>query len=124
MLFHQGRLYLIDHGAALYFQHRWEGWRERIHSPFPQIRDHVLLPLAGDLAAADARLGTALTEEGIRGAVTAVPDEWLAGEPNFADAGAYRDAWVEYLTERLRGVGGQRAFVREAIDAAARVRLV
>ena len=57
-------------------------------------------------------------------AVAAVPDEWLAGEPNFADAGAYRDAWVEYLTERLRGTGGQRAFVREAIDAAARVRLV
>jgi hypothetical protein len=49
------RLWLIDHGAALFFHHRWVGWEQRIQSPFPQIADHVLLPLAGDVRAADAR---------------------------------------------------------------------
>src|ERR1700694_3212428 len=50
------RVWLIDHGAALFMHHRWAGWLQRIQSPFPQIADHVLLPFAGDLAAADARL--------------------------------------------------------------------
>ena len=49
-------VWLIDHGAALYMHHRWAGWQQRIQSPFAQIADHVLLPLAGDLQAADARL--------------------------------------------------------------------
>src|SRR6202165_394993 len=54
------RVWLIDHGAALFVHHRWAGWRQRIQSPFPQIADHVLLPFAGDLAAADARLRSRL----------------------------------------------------------------
>ena len=54
LLIWQDGLYLIDHGAALYVHHRWEGWQDRIQSPFPQIKDHVLLGLAGDLEAADA----------------------------------------------------------------------
>src|SRR4051794_23045407 len=61
LLLAQGRLWLIDHGAALYVHHRWEGWQDRIQSPFPQIKDHVLLPFAGDLDAADARLRPRLT---------------------------------------------------------------
>src|SRR5215210_394666 len=53
MLLWQGRLWLIDHGAALYVHHRWEGWESRIQSPFPQIKDHVLLGLADNLEEAD-----------------------------------------------------------------------
>ena len=130
MLFHQGRLYLIDHGAALYFQHRWEGWRERIHGRFPPIRDHVLLPLAGDIAAADARLAPLLGQGDIQRAVAALPDEWLAGEPNFPDPAAQRAAWAEFFLARLRGPGDPgdapvpRPFVQEASDAAARLGLV
>ncbi len=114
-------LWLIDHGASLYFQHRWEGYEGRIRGAFPQIKDHVLLPFAGDLAAAGARLAPLLTGGEIRRIVAAVPDEWLAGDPHFADVAAHRAAFVHYLTERLQP---PRPFEREAIDAAAGLRLV
>jgi hypothetical protein len=110
----QGGLWLIDHGAALYLHHRWEGWETRIQAPFPQIKDHVLLPVAGDLAVADARLRPLLTEEAIRQVVASVPDEWLGGEALFPDLATHRAAYVTYLWERL---DGPRPWLQEALDA-------
>lgn len=119
LLLHRERLYLIDHGASLYFQHRWEGHEARVRAPFPQIRDHVLLPFTDGaaVAAAGARLGARLTEETVRRIVAGIPDEWLAGEPHFAGRGlaAHRAAYADYLLDRL---AGPRPFEREAIDAA------
>jgi hypothetical protein len=108
------RLWLIDHGASLYLHHRWEGWRSRIHSRFPPIRDHVLLPFAGDLASADARLRRLLSEATIRQAVADTPDEWLGGESEFGDLAEHREAYLAYLVERL---AGPRDWLQEAIDA-------
>ena len=110
-------VWLIDHGAALFFHHRWSGWQQRIQSPFPQIADHVLLPFAGDLTAADARLRPRLTDERITRIVDTVPSEWLMDEEEFADSAAQRQAYVTYLLERLNG---PRAWLQEAIDARAR----
>lgn len=117
LLLWRDRLWLIDHGASLYFHHRWEGWEGRIQSPFPQIKDHVLLPGAGDLAAADARLRPLLTGEAIRAVVAAVPDAWLGGEPLFADLAAHREAYVAYLSARL---DGPRRWLAEAEEAVRR----
>lgn len=94
--------------------HCWEGWEDRIQAPFPQIRDHVLLAFAGDLAAADARLGPLLTGEAIRGVVADLPDEWLGDETQFPTLAAYRAAYVTYLEARLHG---PRHWLQEAIDA-------
>ena len=113
LLWHD-RLWLIDHGASLYFHHRWAGWRDRIQTPFAPIKDHVLLPLAGDLTAADARLRPLLTEDGIAAAVAAIPDAWLGGEAEFADLAAHRAAYLDYLLARLHG---PRAWLQEALDA-------
>lgn len=125
LLLWEGGLHLIDHGASLYFQHRWEGYEDRIHAPFPQIKEHVLLPFTGGpaIAAAGARLGAALTEGIIRRIVAAIPDAWLADEPHFAGRGlaAHRDAYAGFLLARLEA---PRPFEREAIDAAAAARLV
>jgi hypothetical protein len=114
LLLARQRLWMIDHGAALFFHHRWDGWEERIHSPFPQIRDHVLLPFAGDLEAADARLRPLLSDEVLRRVVADVPDEWLGGEALFADLASHRAAYVTYLRARL---DGPRPWLKEAIDA-------
>jgi hypothetical protein len=114
MLLWHGRPWLIDHGAALFFHHRWEGWEARVQSPFPQIKDHVLLTRAGDLDAADARLRPLLTGEAIRAVVASVPDEWLGGEAIFPDLAAHREAYVTYLTERLHG---PRRWLQEAQEA-------
>jgi len=111
------QVWLIDHGAALYVHHRWEGWETRVQSPFPQIKDHVLLGGAGDLEAADARLRPLLTDAALRSIVDDVPDAWLGGEVLFPTLGDHRRAYLTYLSERLHG---PRRWLQEAIDAQAR----
>ena len=96
-----GRLWLIDHGASLYFHHAWKGWEAASKRPFAPIRDHVLLPFADSIAKADADLAPCLTDEVLRAIVDLVPEEWLAGEPAFADASAVRAAYLKFLSNRL-----------------------
>lgn len=96
-----GGLWLIDHGASLYFHHAWKGWEAASKRPFAAARDHVLLPFATAIPEADAALAPLLTDEVLRGVVDLVPEEWLAGEPAFAGAGAVRAAYVKFLSWRL-----------------------
>ncbi len=103
MLVSEQRVWLIDHGAALFVHHRWAGWRQRIHSPFPQIAEHVLLPFAGDLVAADTRLREQLDAGLIAHIVESVPEEWLVPDAEFGTRGEQRDAYLTYLVERLNG---------------------
>jgi hypothetical protein len=116
MLTWHRRLWLIDHGAALYFHHNWDNYLERSRMPFTQVKNHVLLPAASALEEADARLSALVTPELIKGLLELVPEVWLAGESRFAGADAHRAAYVEYLLSRLRA---PRDFVREASDARA-----
>lgn len=114
LLVWQGGLWLIDHGAALYIHHSWAGWETRVQSAFPQIKDHILLPLAGDLRAADERMRSRLTLDSIRAVVDDVPDEWLAGDSQISSIEEHRERYVTYLDTRLNG---PRAWLQEAIDA-------
>jgi hypothetical protein len=66
MLVWHGGLQLIDHGAALYFHHDWDGYLERSTNAFARIKDHVLLPFAGALKEADARMSERVTPAAIR----------------------------------------------------------
>jgi hypothetical protein len=102
LLWHD-RLWLIDHGAALYFHHSAKRDPTHARSPFPAIREHVLLPFAGSIHAADEQLATRVTEAVLTGIAAVVPDEWLDGD----DGRSY----VEYLLERLES---PRSFVEEA----------
>ncbi len=95
-----GRLWLIDHGASLYFHHAWGDWRAASKRPFA-ARDHVLLPFAGAILEADAALAPRLAEKVLREIVDLVPEEWLQGEYGFADTAAIRAAYVEFLSSRL-----------------------
>jgi hypothetical protein len=111
------RLWLIDHGAALYFHHAWDDWLARATAPFALIRDHVLLPQASGLAEFDAALAAKLDERTIDGIVAEIPATWLAGDAPFADHRAHRDAYATWLKRRVEA---PRAFVEEAIRARAR----
>jgi hypothetical protein len=118
------RPWLIDHGAALYAHHDWASVDDaRTVTSFPLIRSHVLLPVAGDLAAADAACAALLTEGVIADVVDAVPDDLYldnAGAPSeFASAAAARDRYRTYLVRRLMS---PRAFAAEAIAAQGQVR--
>ncbi|MEI8333929.1 MAG: HipA family kinase [Chloroflexota bacterium] len=104
------RLWLIDHGAALYIHHTWRDPAEHARRPFPQLRDHVLLPAAGSIAEADAWLAPLITADLLRSIVAAIPGDWLAPEPGLPDAAAHRDAYVEYLLARA---GAPRSFAEE-----------
>lgn len=66
MLMWHKELWLIDHGAALYFHHSWENWQKQAVNPFLRIKDHVLLPYASQLEEADNRFKQILTEENYR----------------------------------------------------------
>jgi hypothetical protein len=117
LLVWQDQMWLIDHGAALYVHHRWEGWETRVQSPFPPIKDHVLLGQARDLMAADTRLRPLLTDSVLRAIVDDVPDAWLGGEALFPTLADHRQAYLTYLSERLHG---PRRWLQEAVDAQAR----
>ncbi|HEY0898434.1 MAG TPA: HipA family kinase, partial [Sphingobacteriaceae bacterium] len=80
MLMWNKELWLIDHGAALYFHHSWDNWEEQAVRPFALVKDHVLLPRAAMLAEADAKCRAILTSERIRSIVALIPDSWLQNE--------------------------------------------
>lgn len=95
-------LWLIDHGASLYFHHNWAGdFMARSRMPFVPLRDHVLLPSAQELNQVDAEWAQALTEQGLRDIMNAIPDPWLEHESPFESPGAVRNAYLEFLTARL-----------------------
>lgn len=116
ILMWQQRPWLIDHGACLYFHHSWNGYLARSRSRFPQIKEHVLLPFANDLPAADAALSARLTPEIIDSVVGLIPAAWLNSEAGFADHAEHRAAYAAYLHRRLEW---PREFVEEAIRARA-----
>jgi hypothetical protein len=101
--------WLIDHGAALYQHHSDRDLVSRADEPFPLIAEHVLLPLASELPAADARLSAVFTDDVIASAVDLVPDEWLG-----PDADLLRVAYRDYFHARL---AEPRVFFAEALAA-------
>jgi len=103
LLLWHGRLWLIDHGAALYLQHAWADPPAEARRPFPAIRNHVLLPCAGSIEEADARLAPRLEREVVERLLTWVPDDWFAPRA--------RPEYLEYLCRRLEA---PRDFATEA----------
>jgi hypothetical protein len=114
MLMWHRRLWLIDHGAALYFHHSWSDYLARSRDRFPLIKDHVLLRFASELREAGASLSSRITPAVIDGIVAQVPDSWLGGDGAFAEPAQYRRAYLEYLQRRLEG---PQAFLEEALRA-------
>jgi hypothetical protein len=106
--------WLIDHGASLYFQHDWARAAQTVRSPFPMVRDHVLLPWAKAIRDADAALAPKVTDALLRELVAQVPDEWLAGDGDGAPPEATREAYVSLLADRF---AHREVFVEEAVRA-------
>jgi hypothetical protein len=109
-------LWLIDHGAALYFHHDWHNYLARSQSPFSLIKQHTLLTHAADLPGADTRLARRLNETVLREIVELVPDVWLGDEAQFTSIADHRAGYGTYLSSRL---AASETFVKEAIHARA-----
>jgi hypothetical protein len=116
MLLWHRRLWLIDHGAALYFHHAWKRGDGHAASPFRPIKDHVLLRFADALPAVDADMQSALNERSMAAIVDSIPEDWLPDDPGFAGKQDQRRAYLEFFTARLRH---SQIFLEEAIRARA-----
>jgi hypothetical protein len=101
MLVWHKELWLIDHGASLYFHHSWQNWEEQAIKPFYLVKDHVLLPWATELEAVNEIFKAILTPEKIEAVIALIPDNWLEGETNFSDTTDHRKAYAHFLTTRL-----------------------
>ena len=114
MLIWHKELWLIDHGAALYFHHAGQNWEEQSKRPFVQVKDHVLLPYATELRETDARFRQILTPERIEAIVALIPDNWLMQEPDAESVDAQRQVYVQFLVSRI---ATSEIFVNAATDA-------
>jgi hypothetical protein len=95
------QLWLIDHGASLYFQHDWDEARDPAGASFPAVKDHVLLPWALSVAAAGAEIASRLGPDTLARVLAEVPDAWLSGDPPLGDPGSLRAAFARHFTRRL-----------------------
>lgn len=112
MLWWNKELWLIDHGASLYFHHSWQDWQQP-QRPFPKIKDHVLLSWASELTSVNESFRSILTEKQIQTIVTMIPDEWLT-DPSFETTEDCRNAYLQFLTTRI---SNSDFFVNEAQNA-------
>lgn len=112
MLVWHKELWLIDHGASLYFHHSWENWREKATQPFVLIKDHVMLSQATELDEVNEEFRLLLSDEHIRSIVNLIPDDWLGGV--FETTQEHRQAYAEFLELRI---ANSLIFVNEAQNA-------
>lgn len=114
MLIWNKELWLIDHGASLYFQHSWDDWENQSKSPFSFIKQHVLIPQASMLDEVNLHYKTLLTKEIIQAIVDLIPDEWLVWEGVEQTASELREVYHQFLVTRLHH---SDIFIKEAINA-------
>ena len=114
MLMWHRKLWLIDHGAALYFHHAWTDMNQRSKDPFRLIKEHILLPFAGTLETVDEAMTASITKDVIKEIVDLIPDDWMKDNSPFSTTAENKQAYVDYLRRRLEE---PRHFVEEAIRA-------
>jgi hypothetical protein len=113
MLWWHKELWLIDHGASLYFHHAWQFW-DSPEKPFPNIKNHVLLPKASKLNEVNDDFKKRITPARIREILEAIPNEWLLYDAPFENEEQHREAYATYFINRLND---SDFFVNEAIHA-------
>lgn len=114
MLIWHKELWLIDHGACLYFHHSWNNWEQHAKSPFALIKDHVLLPQASLLKEVDAEYKAILTLEILEDIVNTIPEEWLQWEDTDETPENLRNVYLQFLHTRLNH---SEIFVNQAQNA-------
>ncbi len=107
-------LWLIDHGASLYFHHNWENWKSHLERTFPYIKDHVLLDRANHLPEASKEIQGLIDKDKITEIVSLIPEDWLIQESMPITTTEMRTAYVEFLSSKLNKID---LLVKEATDA-------
>ena len=130
MMMWNGEVWLIDHGASLYFHHSGKDPNDAARDPFPYIKDHIMLPYASKIEEADRLMRQAITPRTLNKIVDLIPDEWLMDDREVGIVGDYylvseekgengkgvedkRGIYRTFLTNRLKDT---RAFVERALE--------
>jgi hypothetical protein len=113
MLIWQKELWLIDHGASLYFHHNSNHFEEQAKKNFLQLKDHVLLSQATELEEADRIIKEKLTPEVIRSVTDLIPSDWLLNE-DVENAEEMRKQYEMFLVNRI---AHSDIFINEARNA-------
>ncbi len=114
MLMWNKELWLIDHGAALYFHHSWNNWEQHAKSPFELIKDHVLLSQATQLDEANEACSKMLSPEFFIHLTQLLPEEWLSWEGSDLSSEHIRKRYSDFLSIRL---SHSSIFTKAANDA-------
>jgi hypothetical protein len=114
MLVWNKELWLIDHGASLYFHHSWQNWEEHSRRPFVQVKDHVLLPWASEIETVDTAFRAILNEDRIMSIVSLIPDQWLEGWDSGESPSEIKGIYSGFLTSRI---SSSEVFIKEAQHA-------
>lgn len=93
--------WLIDHGASLYFHHNWPDAERVAKTPFQLSGQHILLPFAGSIPEAGARLREQITPQLLDDILADIPDIWLAEDPLDRTPDEVRAAYRDLLLTRL-----------------------
>ena len=114
MLMWHRDLWLIDHGAILYFHHSWTNWQTQALNSFPLIKDHVLLPFADQLREVDAECRALLTDEILHEITDLIPEDWANWSYNGETPQIIKEIYYQFLSERLKH---SENFLNEALHA-------
>lgn len=101
MLVWHKELWLIDHGASLYFHHNMTSWEQLVASPFSNISQHVLRYNGQDIRGTDLWAKNTLTAELLAEIVDNIPDDWLVTGSTEIPPHAQRTIYKQFLTRRL-----------------------
>lgn len=107
-------LWLIDHGASLYFHHNWSRWESHLSRTFPNIKDHVLLERADKLVEASKEIQQVITKDKITEIISLIPADWLLEESNPLTSTEMSAAYIEFLCSKMNKID---LLVKEALDA-------
>ncbi|MDW7690864.1 HipA family kinase [Flammeovirgaceae bacterium SG7u.111] len=110
----KNELWLIDHGASLYFHHNWASWESHLPRTFPSIKDHVLLERADHLEKTAKEIQALLTQAKIEEIISIIPEEWLDDKSNTITPDEMRAAYVQFLSSKLANI---ELLAKEAEDA-------
>lgn len=116
MLMWHKELWLIDHGACLYFHHSMGNWKEQAIKPFVLIKDHVLLPQATELEEVDKEFKAILSDQLIDTIIGLIPDDFLSQDGSLESPEEMREIYSQFLKLRL---SNSETFINEANNARA-----
>ncbi len=107
-------LWLIDHGASLYFHHNWKNWESHIDRTFPKVKEHVLLQKASKLDAAAQLIEETVSDKRLENIISSIPEDWLIEESDEFDPSQKRAIYAQLLRSKLENID---SLVKEAADA-------